>query len=95
MKLLTVATPHGPRRTSRPSGKLKDATYVVLGDPYDRLPCPHSIIRWHSIPDPQRPDDPTRMRARRTELRCERPGVHIADADVDYRLHRSGSGDRW
>lgn len=67
------------KRTKRPSGLLKDATWTSAGTAYDRDPCPHSVARWDTIADLERPDDLTRLRTRRTDWRCVRPAAHTRE----------------
>lgn len=99
----------GRPRSKRPSGLLKEATYVTVGEAYDRDPCPHSLITWDTIADLERPDDMGRLRTRATEHRCERPGAHVRESrfvpdkhgdplavpDEQARLHADASGRVW
>jgi hypothetical protein len=92
------------------SYQLREATNRSVGSAYDRDPCPHSLITWDAIPDPARPDDPSRARARRTQSRCERPAGHVREfrmvpvdkagttvavPDEAARLHSDAAGRTW
>lgn len=85
----------GAPRTKRPSGLLKEALSRTVGDVYDRSPCPHSLVAWDEIDDPQRPSDPYRRRTRRTELSCERPAAHVGERTEAARLHAGAGGRTW
>jgi hypothetical protein len=85
----------GEPRTDRPSGVLKTLVRQVSGEGYDRSPCPHSLVLWDTVADPQRPDDPHRVRTRRTEVRCERPDGHRHGREALEREHSGASGVTW
>lgn len=64
------------------SYRLREAREQVVGTPFDREPCPHTLTTWDTIPDLTKPDDPFRTRSRRTLTPCVRPAAHVRQQRV-------------
>ncbi len=112
-----IGTPRGivfgsPQWTSRGrslSYRLRQATHTVVGEAYDRAPCPHVERTRELLPDPFHPQDQTRLRVFVTDAPCVRPAGHVHATrvvpdkhgpgptvpDDAARLHADDTGSVW
>jgi hypothetical protein len=72
-----MISPQWASKRKSPSYLLRQALTEVVGKPFDREPCPHTMTSWDEIGDPQQPDDPHRRRARKILTPCTRPAGHV------------------